>query len=62
MRDLPTSVWAGCGWAFDEGGLRRLSSTGGSPAMQGVEVFESVGAAEKSDIKEIPVAVAAKHP
>ena len=45
MRDLPTSVWAGHGWAFDENGLRRLSSSGGSHAMQGVEVFESVGAA-----------------
>ena len=45
MRDLPTSVWAGRGWAFDEKGLRRLTSTGGSGAMQGVEVFESVGAA-----------------
>ena len=45
MRDLPTSVWAGRGWALDENGLRRLTSTGGSGAMQGVEVFESVGAA-----------------
>ena len=45
MRDLPTSVWAGRGWAFDEKGLRRLTSTGGSGAMQGAEVFESVGAA-----------------
>ena len=45
MRDLPTSVWAGRGWAFDENGLRRLMSTGGSGAMQGVEVFESVGVA-----------------
>ena len=45
MRDLPTSVWAGRGWALDENGLRRLASTGGSGAMQGVEVFESVGAA-----------------
>ena len=45
MRDLPTSVWAGRGWAFDETGLRRLSCTGGSGAIQGVEVFESVGAA-----------------
>ena len=45
MRDLPTSVWAGRGWAFDENGLRRLSSSGGSNAMQGVEVFESVGLA-----------------
>ena len=47
MRDLPTFVWAGRGWAFDENGLRRLSSTGGSGAMEGVEVFESVGAAEE---------------
>ena len=69
MRDLPTSVWAGHGWAFDENGLRRLSSSGGSHAMQGVEVFESVGlAAEEvkpSDgkIEEVPIAVAAqKHP
>ena len=65
MRDLPTSVWAGHGWAFDENGLRRLSSPGGSHAMQGVEVFESVGlAAEEvkpSDekIKEARAAVAA---
>ena len=66
MRDLPTSVWAGRGWAFDENGLRRLSSSGGSHAMQGVEVFESVGlAAEQvkpSDEKikeEAPIAVAA---
>ena len=65
MRDLPTSVWAGHGWAYDENGLRRLSSSGGSHAMQGVEVFESVGlAAEEvkpSDekIKEAPIAVAA---
>ena len=50
MRDLPTSVWAGRGWAFDENGLRRLTSTGGSDAMQGVEVFESVGAAAE-DLK-----------
>ena len=61
MRDLPTSVWAGHGWAFDENGLRRLSSSGGSHAMQGVEVFESVGAAAEevkpSDekIKEAPI-------
>eukprot|EP00438_Fugacium_kawagutii_P008011 Skav209162 [mRNA] locus=scaffold1137:273554:281235:- [translate_table: standard] len=46
MRDLPTCVWAGRGWAFDEKGLRRISSTGGSAAMQGVELFESIGAAE----------------
>ena len=65
MRDLPTSVWAGHGWAFDESSLRRLSSSGGSNAMQGVEVFESVGlAAEEvkpSDekIEEAQAAVAA---
>ena len=64
MRDLPTSVWAGRGWAFDENGLRRLSSTGGSHAMQGVEVFESVGLAAKEvkpsegKITEAPAAVA----
>ena len=66
MRDLPTSIWAGHGWAFDENGLRRLSSSGGS-AMKGVEVFESVGAAEEvkpSDekIREAPIAVAEEHP
>ena len=65
MRDLPTSVWAGHGWAFDENGLRRLSSSGGSHAMQGVEVFESVGVAEEEvklsveRIKEARAAVAA---
>ena len=65
MRDLPTSVWAGHGWAYDENGLRRLSSSGGSDAMQGVEVFESVGLAEEEvkpsggKIKETPAAVAA---
>ena len=68
MRDLPTSVWAGHGWAFDENGLRQLSSSGGSHAMEGVEVFESVGlAAEEvkpSDekIREAPAAVAAENP
>eukprot|EP00435_Cladocopium_sp_Y103_P072174 s1156_g39.t1 len=65
MRDLPTSVWAGHGWAFDENGLRRLSSPGGSNAMQGVEVFESVGEAAEEvksmdkNSEEAPVAVAA---
>eukprot|EP00435_Cladocopium_sp_Y103_P069913 s1156_g34.t1 len=68
MRDLPTSVWAGHGWAFDENGLRRLSSPGGSNAMQDVEVFESVGLAAEvkptdKEIQEAPVAVAAaEHP
>eukprot|EP00435_Cladocopium_sp_Y103_P069308 s1156_g33.t1 len=65
MRDLPTSVWAGRGWALDENGLRRLSSAGGTHAMQGVEVFESVGAAaaEVKPSDEAPHAVAAaEHP
>lgn len=71
MMDLPTSVWAGRGWSFDDNGLRRLSSTGGSHAMKGTEVFESVGSVgaareevKPSDkaIKEPSDAVAAKHP
>ena len=65
MRDLPTSVWAGHGWAFDENGLRRLSSSGGSHAMQGVEVFESVGlAAEevKPSDEKIKAPIAVEHP
>ena len=69
MRDLPASVWAGRGWAFDENGLRRLSSSGGSHAMQGVEVFESVGLASEEvkpsneKIRDTPIAVAAEeHP
>ena len=69
MRDLPTSVWAGHGWAFDENGLRRLSSSGGSHAMEGVEVFESVGLAAEQvkpsneKIRDTPIAVAAEeHP
>ena len=63
VRDLPTSVWSGHDWAFDENGLGGLSSSGGSHAMQGVEVFESVGAAAEelkhSDerITQAPVAV-----
>ena len=43
MRDLPTCIWAGRGWAYDANGLRRLSSAGGGDAMQGVEVWESIG-------------------
>ena len=39
MRDLPNSVWAGRGWVLDANGLRRLTFTGGSSAMQGVEVL-----------------------
>ena len=64
-RDLPTCVWAGGGWAFDENGLRQLQSTGGSNAMQGAEVFESTGAAaeevksaDQKIFKEIPVTAA----
>ena len=59
-------MWAGRGWAFDEDGLRQLPSTGGSNAMQGVQVFESVGAAaeevkvtDQKIVKEVPVAAAA---
>eukprot|EP00438_Fugacium_kawagutii_P016125 Skav235814 [mRNA] locus=scaffold1267:374362:386885:- [translate_table: standard] len=66
MRDLPTGVWAGRGWAFDENGLRRLSSTGGSGAMHGVELFESVGAAEAAasgeNTKETVVAGSVSEP
>eukprot|EP00438_Fugacium_kawagutii_P028014 Skav236485 [mRNA] locus=scaffold1440:211779:214709:+ [translate_table: standard] len=66
MRDLPTGVWAGRGWAFDENGLRRLSSTGGSAAMKGVELFESIGAAEVAasgeKTKETAVAGSASEP
>ena len=68
MRDLPTCMWAGRGWAFDENGLRQLPSTGGSNAMQGAQVFESVGAAAEEvkvtdhKIKEMPItAVAAEQ-
>ena len=43
MRDLPTCLWAGHGWAFDGTSLRRLTTAGGSDAMQGVEVWDSVG-------------------
>ena len=63
-RDLPTCMWAGRGWAFDENGLRQLQSTGGSSAMQGAEVFESVGAAGeevKTTEQKLVTAVAAEH-
>ena len=47
MRDLPSSIWAGRGLAYDEQrGLRRLSCAGGAEAMQGVQVWESVGAGQ----------------
>ncbi|CAJ1409465.1 unnamed protein product [Effrenium voratum] len=48
MRDLPSNIWAGRGWAYDEqSGPRRLSSAGGADAMQGVQVWESIGTAEQ---------------
>ena len=60
MQDLPSCVWAGRGWAFDENGLRQLPSTGGSNGMEGAEVFESVGIA--ADVKETTVTVAGAEP
>ncbi|CAJ1409454.1 unnamed protein product [Effrenium voratum] len=48
MRDLPRSIWAGRGLAYDvQSGLRRLSSAcGGAAAMHGVQIWESVGAGQ----------------
>ncbi|CAJ1404146.1 unnamed protein product [Effrenium voratum] len=43
MRDLPSHIWAGRGWAYDQSGPQRLSSTGGAEGMQGVQVWESAG-------------------
>ncbi|CAE6942066.1 ADARB1 [Symbiodinium sp. CCMP2592] len=43
MRDLPTRAWAGNGWLLVEDGMMKLSPTGGGSAMQGLEIFESVG-------------------
>ena len=43
MRDLPSHIWAGRGWAYDQSGPRRLSSAGGAEGMQGVQVWESAG-------------------
>eukprot|EP00439_Symbiodinium_sp_Y106_P059296 s3112_g8.t1 len=43
MRDLPTRTWAGNGWLLVEDGMMKLSPTGGGSAMQGLEIFESVG-------------------
>ena len=43
MRDLPTRAWAGNGWLLVEDGMLKLSPTGGGSAMQGLEIFESVG-------------------
>ena len=45
--DLPISVWAGRSPAFDADGLLRLSFAGCSHARQGVEVLESLGAADE---------------
>ena len=64
LRDLPASVWAGHGWAFDENGLRRLSFAGGRHAMQGVEVFEFIGLAveEVGNFQTFRLLVAAENP
>ena len=60
MRDLPTCLWAGHGWAFDGTSLRRLTTAGGSDAMQGVEVWDSVGKGpeEMKPVEEISKVVA----
>ena len=60
MRDLPTCLWAGHGWAFDGTSLRRLTTAGGSNAMQGVEVWDSVGKGpeEMKPVEEISKVVA----
>ena len=48
MRDLPSNIWAGRGWVYDEqSGARRLSSAGGADAVKGVQVWESIGTAEQ---------------
>ena len=67
--DLPISVWAGRSAAFDANGLLRLSFAGCSHAKQGVEVLESVGAADEETtprddkMNETAVAMAtAEHP
>ena len=60
MRDLPTCIWAGHGWAYDaNSGLRRLSSAGGSDAMQGVEVWESIGTGPEEVDSKVEVATGA---
>ena len=44
MRDLPSSIWAGRGLAYEEqNGLRRLSCAGGAEAMHGVQVWGVYG-------------------
>ena len=66
---MPISVWAGRSAAFDANGLLRLSFAGCSHAKQGVEVLESVGAADEETtprddkMNETAVAMAtAEHP
>ena len=60
MRDLPTCIWAGHGWAYDaNSGLRRLSSAGGGDAMQGVEVWESIGTGPEEVEGKVEVATGA---
>ena len=49
MRDLPTRAWAGNGWLLVEDGMMKLSPTGGGSAMQGLEVFESMGSVPEPD-------------
>ena len=57
MRDLPTCIWAGHGLAYDaNSGLRRLSSAGGGDAMQGVEVWESIGTGPEEAEGKVEVA------
>ena len=62
MRDLDVmkkSIWAGHSWAYDKNGLRRLSSAGGSDAMQGVEVWESIGTGPEEVEGKVEVATGA---
>ncbi|CAE7194319.1 unnamed protein product, partial [Symbiodinium sp. CCMP2456] len=49
MRDLPTRAWAGNGWLLVEDGMMKLSPTGGGSAMQGLEIFESMGSVPEPD-------------
>ncbi|CAE7814300.1 unnamed protein product [Symbiodinium sp. CCMP2456] len=54
MRDLPTRAWAGNGWLLVEDGMMKLSPTGGGSAMQGLEIFESVGSVPEPDEAKSP--------
>ncbi|CAE7616735.1 unnamed protein product [Symbiodinium sp. KB8] len=49
MRDLPMRAWAGNGWLLVEDGMMKLAPTGGGSAMQGLEIFESVGSVPEPD-------------